>query len=91
LIEGFLNRETRDGLSAAEQSYLHESFKYTGGGLALTALAARQMFKSGVAFRIMSANPCAFYVTTPRNTFSDAEGNIQGLFLVSAWWVALEP
>lgn len=42
----------------AEQSYLHESFMYTGGGLALTALAARSLFKSGFAFRVMSANPC---------------------------------
>ncbi|KAI1788785.1 Bax inhibitor family protein [Ganoderma leucocontextum] len=53
----FLNRETRDALSPSERSYLHESFQYTGGGLAITALAARAMFKNGVAFRIMSANP----------------------------------
>ncbi|TBU49863.1 Bax inhibitor family protein [Dichomitus squalens] len=52
-----LNRETRDALSPAERSYLHESFQYTGAGLAITALAARTMFKNGVAFRIMSANP----------------------------------
>ncbi|KAN0100425.1 WD40-repeat-containing domain protein [Tylopilus felleus] len=57
VAEGFLNRDTRDSLTAAEQSYLHDSFKYTGGGLVLTALAARSMFKSGVAFRVMSANP----------------------------------
>jgi len=57
VAEGFLNRDTRDSLTAAEQSYLHDSFKYTGGGLVLTALAARTMFKSGVAFRIMAANP----------------------------------
>jgi len=56
--ELLLNRETReDGLSAAEQSYLHDSFKYTGGGLVLTAIAARAMFKSGFAYRIMAANP----------------------------------
>ena len=54
----FLNRETRDGLSAAETSYLNESFQYTGGGLLLTALAARSLFRSGAAVRIMSANPC---------------------------------
>ncbi len=53
----FLNRETRDALSTAERSYLHESFQYTGGGLAITAIVARAMFKNGVAFRIMSANP----------------------------------
>jgi len=57
VAEAFLNRDTRDALSDAEQSYLHDSFKYTGGGLVLTALAARSLFKSGVAFRIMSANP----------------------------------
>jgi len=57
ILELALNRETRDALSPAEQSYLHDSFKYTGAGLTLTALAARSMFKSGVAFRIMSANP----------------------------------
>ena len=53
-----MNRETRDGLSAAEQSYLNESFQYTGGGLLFTALAARSLFRSGAAVRIMSANPC---------------------------------
>ncbi|KAI0669778.1 Bax inhibitor family protein [Trametes maxima] len=56
-VNVFLNRETRDGLSAAEQSYLHESFQYTGGGLAITAIVARTLFKNGFAFRIMSANP----------------------------------
>lgn len=44
-------------MTPAEQSYLHDSFKYTGGGLLLTALGARSMFRSGVAFRIMAANP----------------------------------
>ncbi|KAJ7597416.1 Bax inhibitor family protein [Mycena floridula] len=57
VIEALLNRETREGLSVAEQSYLHETFKYTGGGLALTALIARSLHRSGVAFRIMGANP----------------------------------
>lgn len=56
-MNGFFNRETRDGLSPAEQSYLHDTFKYTGGGLVLTALGARALFRSGTAFRIMSANP----------------------------------
>jgi hypothetical protein len=31
---------------------------YTGGGLAVTALAARSMFKAGLPFRLMAANPC---------------------------------
>ncbi|KAN0111593.1 Inhibitor of apoptosis-promoting Bax1 domain containing protein [Russula decolorans] len=56
-VEVFLNRDTRDSLTVAERSYLHDSFKYTGGGLALTALAARGMFRAGLPFRIMSANP----------------------------------
>jgi hypothetical protein len=57
-VEVFLNRDTRDSLSVAERSYLHDAFKYTGGGLVLTALAARSMFRTGLPFRIMSANPC---------------------------------
>ncbi|KAI0698406.1 bax inhibitor [Cerioporus squamosus] len=56
-VNALLNRETRDALSPAERSYLHEAFQYTGGGLAITALAARAMFKNGIAFRVMSANP----------------------------------
>ncbi|KAI0784997.1 inhibitor of apoptosis-promoting Bax1-domain-containing protein [Abortiporus biennis] len=57
VVNGFLNRETRDSLTEAERSYLHSSFKYTGAGLVFTALAARSMFRSGFAFRVMSANP----------------------------------
>ncbi|KAJ3575236.1 hypothetical protein NP233_g1240 [Leucocoprinus birnbaumii] len=57
ILEGTLNRDTREPLSLAERTYLNDSFKYTAGGLAITALAARQMFKSGFVFRIMSANP----------------------------------
>lgn len=53
----FFNRETRDALSPAERSYLNDSFMYTGAGLTLTAVTARALFKSGVAFRIMAANP----------------------------------
>ncbi|CAL1693990.1 unnamed protein product [Somion occarium] len=58
-VNVFFNRETRDALSLDERSYLHESFQYTGVGLALTAVAARTMFKNGLAFRIMAANPWA--------------------------------
>lgn len=57
-VQAVLNRETRDALSPAEKSYLNESFQYTGGALAVTALVARSMFKNGFAFRVMSANPC---------------------------------
>lgn len=56
-VNAFFNRDTRDALSPAEQAYLHDSFKYAGGGLALTAIVARSLFKSGVAVRIMAANP----------------------------------
>ncbi|KAI6135492.1 Bax inhibitor family protein [Pisolithus croceorrhizus] len=59
LAEAFLNRDTRDALSPAERSYLHDSFQYTAGGLALTALTARGMFKAGLPFRMMVANPWA--------------------------------
>ncbi|OCB87132.1 hypothetical protein A7U60_g5869 [Sanghuangporus baumii] len=52
-----LNRETRDALSTAERSYLNESFRYMGGGLAIVAATARLMFKNGFAVRVMSANP----------------------------------
>ena len=56
----FFNRETRDSLAPAERDYLHGAFGYTGAGLAITAVAAWAMFRSGVAFRIMSANPCEY-------------------------------
>ncbi|KAG6842427.1 hypothetical protein C0991_007557 [Blastosporella zonata] len=57
VIEAIFNRETRDSLTLGETSLLHSTFQYTGGGLVLTALAARQMFRSGLTFRIMAANP----------------------------------
>ena len=60
VLDTAFNRETRDSLTSAERSLLNDSFKYTGGGLALTALAARSLFQSGFAFRIMSVNPCAY-------------------------------
>jgi len=56
-VQVFLNRETREGLSAYEKDFLHEAFQYTGGGLLLTAVGARSLFKNGTALRIMSANP----------------------------------
>ncbi|TFY75436.1 hypothetical protein EWM64_g8576 [Hericium alpestre] len=55
--QAWLNRDTRDALSDAERQYLNDSFKYTGAGLVLTALAARTMFRAGLPFRIMAANP----------------------------------
>ena len=39
----FFNRETREGgIPAVEQEYLHETFKYVGAGLGITALAATE-------------------------------------------------
>ncbi|KAK4047798.1 hypothetical protein OIV83_005140 [Microbotryomycetes sp. JL201] len=52
-----LNRETRDSLSPYESSYLNDTFKWTGAGLAITALTARGLHASGFAVRLMSANP----------------------------------
>jgi len=67
-VNVLFNRETRDGLTAAEQSYLNDVFKYTGGALVLTALAARSLLRSWFTFRIMSANPflvlCVSLVTS---------------------------
>ena len=60
VLDTAFNRETRDALSPGERSLLNDSFKYTGGGLALMAVAARSLFQSGFAFRVMSLNPCAF-------------------------------
>lgn len=82
-VQAFFNRNTRDALSAGEKDYLHEAFQYTGGGLALTALAARGLFKSGAAVRIMAANPCEFSAR-----FMDAgwiHFAVQGSCWVSVW------
>lgn len=84
-----MNRDTRDGLTESEQSYLHDSFKYTGGGLALTALAARSLFKSGVAFRIMAANPCACNWHCAAICYADKVA-MQGPCLVSVSSAALD-
>ncbi|KAH6916629.1 bax inhibitor family protein [Coprinopsis sp. MPI-PUGE-AT-0042] len=82
-VNAVFNRDTREGLSAGEQEYLHSTFKYTGGGLALTALAARAMFSRGLPLRLMAANPwvvlgvslvgsigsmMGVYYTAPENT-----------------------
>jgi hypothetical protein len=71
-VEVFLNRDTRDSLSISERSYLHDAFKYTGGGLVLTALAARSMFRAGLPFRIMSANPCEQFDRNCETHYSQA-------------------
>jgi FtsH-binding integral membrane protein len=60
VLDTAFNGETRDSLSPGERSLLNDSFMYTGGGLALTAVAARSLFQSGFAFRVMSLNPWVF-------------------------------
>ena len=52
------NRETREGgIPPVEQAYLHETFKYVGAGLGITALAARGLHMSGWSARLMALNP----------------------------------
>jgi hypothetical protein len=77
-----LNRETRDALSVVEKSYLNESFQYTGGGLAITAIAARAMFKNGFAYRVMAANPCKLMVCVYASSMLTKD--MKGLSLASA-------
>lgn len=57
MLDAFLNREQRGGLSSFEQQYLNDTFMYVGGAVGLTALFARGMFLNGIARRIMMANP----------------------------------
>jgi hypothetical protein len=54
----FFNRETREGgIPAVEQQYLHDTFKYVGVGLGITALAARGLHLGGWTARMMAMNP----------------------------------
>ena len=54
----FFNRETREGgIPAVEQQYLHDTFKYVGAGLGITALAARGLHLGGWSARMMAMNP----------------------------------
>lgn len=59
LIQAVFNRETRDdgGMPAFERSYLNDTFLHTGLGVGIIGVAARAMYQSGVAYRIMAANP----------------------------------
>ncbi|GAA5899661.1 hypothetical protein JCM5296_001391 [Sporobolomyces johnsonii] len=52
-----LNRETRGPLSGFEGEYLNSTFRWTAGGLAITAAVAFAAHRNGLAFRLMSANP----------------------------------
>jgi growth hormone-inducible transmembrane protein len=54
----FFNHETReDGIPAVERAYLHETFKYVGAGLGITALAARGLHIGGWSAKLMALNP----------------------------------
>lgn len=53
----FFNRETRDGLSVHESSYLNSTFSYLGGGLTVTGLSAYALHRFGFSARLMAANP----------------------------------
>lgn len=54
----FFNRETREGgIPPLEQEYLHETFKYVGAGLGITALMARGLHTMGWSVRLMTMNP----------------------------------
>jgi len=78
-VEGLLNRETRDALSIQEREYLHSSFRYTGGGLLLTALCARSMFRMGLPLRLMSANPWLVFGVS----LAGSIGTMMGAFYTS--------
>ena len=57
-INAFFNRETREGgIPAVEQQYLHDTFKYVGAGVGLTALFARGLHSLGWSARLMAMNP----------------------------------
>ena len=63
---------------------------YTGGGLAVTALAARSMFRAGLPLRLMTANPCEFLFLDARvYIITDVSCMVQGSSLVLVWWALL--
>ncbi|KAH0613485.1 uncharacterized protein H6S33_005371 [Morchella sextelata] len=52
------NRETRENaIPAFEKEYLHETFTYTGVGVAMIGLAAKGLHNAGWSYRLMTANP----------------------------------
>jgi FtsH-binding integral membrane protein len=54
----FFNRPTREApLDAYSASYLNSTFRYLGGGIALTAVAAVGLHRSGISRRVMMASP----------------------------------
>lgn len=56
-----LNRERREGgIPAFEREYLNSVFAHTGVALGTIAIAARQMFIRGYAFRLMARSPIGF-------------------------------
>jgi hypothetical protein len=77
---GLLNQSNRTCMTASN---------IQGGGLVLTALAARSLFKSGVAFRIMAANPCTSRIDSSL-IYCVHDIDLQGPCLVSVWSEALD-
>jgi hypothetical protein len=64
---------------------------YTGGGLAVTALAARGMFRAGLPFRLMAANPCEFPLLDAKGRyFAYIRCVAQGSSLALVWWALSE-
>ncbi|KAI9742879.1 MAG: hypothetical protein M1818_003608 [Claussenomyces sp. TS43310] len=59
VINVVFNRETRDdgGMPPFERSYLNDTFLHTGLGVGIIGVAARAMYQSGVAYRLMATNP----------------------------------
>jgi len=52
------NRETREGgIPVYEREYLHESFMYTGLGVATIGFAAKALHNMGWSYKLMSMNP----------------------------------
>lgn len=58
-INLIFNRETREdgGMPPYERSYLNETFLHTGLGVGIIGVAARAMYQSGFALRLMATNP----------------------------------
>lgn len=83
---------TREGMTAAESSYLNDTFKYTGVGVFTIGMVAKSLHNMGWSYRLMSMNPwlvvggslvasigtmMATRMTDPDNTFAK-----------HAWWFA---
>lgn len=92
IIDAVFNRDTRAPLSVAEREYLNSSFKYTGAAVVMTAVAARAMFRSGFAFRIMAANPWVVLGVGLVGSIGTMMGTLytppENTFMKHAFWIA---